>query len=95
MLLSAEKDLSLETVIHNLDLVLRALPEEVLNEQTFGRGGDLVESGVSCSVPSPPIDRNAADVVAHASSAREHEFTGISARESDDDSSTTDAVSLL
>jgi len=36
MLLSAEKDLSLDTLVQNLDLVLRVLPEEVLGEQTLG-----------------------------------------------------------
>jgi hypothetical protein len=33
MLLSAEKGLSVETLVQNLDLVLRILPEEVLDEQ--------------------------------------------------------------
>lgn len=33
MLLSAEKGLSVDTLVQNLDLVLRVLPEEVLGEQ--------------------------------------------------------------
>lgn len=87
MLLSAEKELSLETVIQNLDLVLRALPEEVLNEQTFGRSSGLIDAGVSCS---------GYDDVGHTSSDREHDFAAISARKGDgeDDSSTSDAVSI-
>jgi hypothetical protein len=35
MLLSAEKDLSLDTAVQNLDLVLRVLPEDVLADQVI------------------------------------------------------------
>ena len=49
MLLSAEKDLDLITVVQNLDLVLRALPEEVLNEQSFGSPNDQPGSGLTCT----------------------------------------------
>lgn len=37
MLLSAEKGLSVETLTQNLDLVLRVLPEEILDEQVLRR----------------------------------------------------------
>lgn len=35
MLLSAEKGLSVETLVENLDLVLRVLPEEIMGEQSL------------------------------------------------------------
>jgi Zinc finger, C3HC4 type (RING finger) len=49
MLLSAEKELNLATVVQNLDLVLRALPEAVLNEQTFS---GFVDDVPGSDVPS-------------------------------------------
>lgn len=59
MLLSSEKELNLTTVVHNLDLVLRALPEAVLNEQNFsGLVDDVPGSDVSSSmVSSEPSSR--------------------------------------
>jgi hypothetical protein len=59
MLLSAEKELNLATVVQNLDLVLRALPEAVLNEQTFsGFVDDLPGSDAPSSmVSSEPSSR--------------------------------------
>ncbi len=35
MLLWAEKDISIETLVQNLDLVLRILPEDILGEQAY------------------------------------------------------------
>lgn len=42
MLLSAEKGLSTETLVQNLDLVLRVLPEETLDEQGLDHTGKKI-----------------------------------------------------
>ena len=94
MLLSAERDLSMDTVVQNLDLVLRALPEEVLNEQVFGRDAESAGSGRSCS-PASAGPHNSADVARHAQAQdamdQVQDLAAISARGSDEES-TSDAV---
>eukprot|EP00934_Nitzschia_sp_Nitz4_P009017 Nitzschia sp. Nitz4//scaffold8_size234185//118341//121948//NITZ4_001266-RA/size234185-snap-gene-0.16-mRNA-1//1//CDS//3329559833//9007//frame0 len=55
MLLSAEKNLSVETLVQNLDLVLRVLPEEILGEQGLDQSGRNT-SGVGSSHSGADID---------------------------------------
>jgi hypothetical protein len=57
MLLWAEKDLSIETLVQNLDLVLRILPEDVLGEQAY----DQVKEGAPGlgAMTSPPNNNGA------------------------------------
>lgn len=84
MLLWAEKDLSIETLVQNLDLVLRILPEEALaGQQTYELHehqdslGHTVEAGsglilgVSRDELPPPIEAHA-ELDAEAEGAVEH-----------------------
>lgn len=65
MLLSAEKGLSVETLMQNLDLVLRVLPEEVLGEQALdpaGRYSIMGSSANSMTASDHASGYNASDV---------------------------------
>jgi hypothetical protein len=60
MLLSAEKNLPTDTLMENLDLVLRVLPEGALTEQHIGQEDDMAAYGAFDSAavdasPSAPI----------------------------------------
>jgi hypothetical protein len=60
MLLSAEKNLPIDTFMENLDLVLRVLPEGALTEQHIGQEDDMTAYGAFDSAavdasPSAPI----------------------------------------
>jgi hypothetical protein len=60
MLLSAEKNLPADTLMENLDLVLRVLPEGALTEQHIGQEDDMPAYGAFDSAavdasPSAPI----------------------------------------
>lgn len=60
MLLSAEKNLPIDILMENLDLVLRVLPEGALTEQHIGQEDDMpayggFESAVVDASPSVPI----------------------------------------
>jgi hypothetical protein len=102
MLLSAEKGLSVETLVQNLDLVLRILPEEVLDEQYLDQSETRnVSSGCESSIrPSSTSTAGAADN--HGSAflgEQESEIPAASPdRGSEDDGSVTsldDEVSLF
>jgi hypothetical protein len=66
MLLSAEKNLPTDTLMENLDLVLRVLPEGFLMEQHIGQEDDITAYGFGSATvdtsPSVPIapDRHSA-----------------------------------
>jgi hypothetical protein len=59
MLLSAEKGLSVETLAHNLDLVLRVLPEAVLGEQALEIGRHSTRSSIGFSDRAESMSDNA------------------------------------
>ena len=91
MLLSGEKDLCMDDLIQNLDLALRVLPEEILDEQIIGHGQNMPEIPASSSLGiCGQSDRDINDSSDHAP-----DFATIKSRSGDDNStgSLEDAVS--
>jgi hypothetical protein len=75
MLLSAEKGLSVDTLVQNLDLVLRVLPEEVLGEQGLYGTERMVTKDITPAVPAGESDN-----VAIEDGVSEHEYADINSR---------------
>jgi hypothetical protein len=81
MLLSAEKGLSVDTLVQNLDLVLRVLPEEVLDEQGLDFSEKMETKGMApANSQSIASAADESDNGATEEGVSEHEYADINAR---------------
>lgn len=69
MLLWAEKDLSIETLVQNLDLVLRILPEDVLGEQAYDQ---VREGALGLGAMNSPSNNSLTGSTAYDSTISSH-----------------------